>query len=76
MAYCLKVKLCEQIIYFTGMEKTLYWWWIITADIGKLRNYIYRTDLATTITKIYNGFLRIGEPEIVKSDNGPQYNPR
>ena len=55
------------------MDKTLYWWWIITAD-GKLRNYM--TDAATTIKKIKNVFSRIGISEIVRSDNDPQYNSR
>ena len=34
------------------------------------------TDAATTIKKTKNVFSRIGISEIVRSDNGPQYNSR
>ena len=37
---------------------------------------LYKTDAATTIKKIKHVFSRIGIPEIVRSDNGPQYNSR
>ena len=72
MYHIIHFKQWEQI-YFTGMGKTLYWWWIITPD-GKLRNYM--TDAATTIKKIKNVFSRIGISEITRSDNDPQYNSR
>ena len=35
---------------------------------------LYKTVAATTIKKIKNVVSRLGTPEIVKSDNGPQYN--
>ena len=37
---------------------------------------LYKTDAAITIKKIKNRFSRIGIPEIVRSDNGLQYNSR
>ena len=55
-------------------QKTFYWLWIITADIWKLRNYI--RHVATTIKKTKNVFSRKGIPEIVISDNSPQYHSR
>ena len=58
------------------MDKTLYCWWIITADIAKLRNYIRLVQQQHQDQKIKNMFPRIGIPEIVKSDNGPYYNSR
>ena len=41
-------------------------------EIGKL----YKADAATIIKKIKNVFSRIGIPEIVTIENGPQYNSR
>ena len=41
-------------------------------EIEKLR----KTDAVTVIKKIKKMFSRIGIPEVVRSDNGPQYNSR
>ena len=38
-------------------------------DIEKL----YRTDSATVIKKLKHIFSRMGIPEVMRSDNGPQY---